>query len=54
MPVVGPWLNTFWDPLTIRVSSGTFCLVYEIDPALKGLTFTDGRVVVDVDVLLKR
>jgi hypothetical protein len=53
-PIIGPWVNTFWDPTTIRPELEQFDLVYEIDPAAKKLTFTDGKVVVDLDVLLKR
>jgi hypothetical protein len=53
-PILGPWINTFWDPITIRPVLEEFDLVCEIEPAAKKLTFTDGKVVVDVDVLLKR
>ena len=53
-PVVGPWINSFWDPLTIRPEMGQLQLIYEIDPAAKNLVFTDGKVSVDVDELLKR
>ncbi len=53
-PVVGPWINAFWDPLDIQPKAGEIDLVYGIDPAAKNLVFTDGRVSTDVDALLKR
>lgn len=53
-PMVGPWINTFWDPVSIRPEMGQLDLVYEIDPAAKNLVFSDGKVSVDVDGLLKR
>ena len=53
-PIVGPWINTFWDPITISPEMGQLQLVYEIDPAAKNLVFTDGTVTLDVDALLKR
>ncbi|HKW65381.1 MAG TPA: hypothetical protein VJN89_22710 [Candidatus Acidoferrum sp.] len=53
-PVRGPWFNTFWDPVDIRPEAGQLNLIYEIDPAAKDLVFTDGRVSINVDELLKR
>jgi hypothetical protein len=53
-PTVGPWINTFWDPLSIQPEMGQLDLIYEIDPASKNLVFTDGNVSIDVDALLKR
>lgn len=53
-PIVGPWMNTFWDPITISPEMGQLQLVYEIDPAARNLVFTDGNVTLDVDALLKR
>lgn len=53
-PIVGPWVNTFWDPLSIQPEVGQLKLIYEIDPAAKNLVFTDGKVSIDVDALLKR
>lgn len=53
-PIVGPWINTFWDPIAISPEMGQLQLVYEIDPAAKNLVFTDGSVTLDVDALLKR
>lgn len=53
-PVVGPWVNSFWDPVAIRPQMGQFRLVFEIDPDAKNLTLTDGRVVIDLDALLKK
>lgn len=53
-PIVGPWINTFWDPIAISPEMGQLQLVYEIDPAAKNLVFTDGNVTLDVDALLKR
>lgn len=42
------------DPLSIQPEVGQLNLIYEIDPAAKILVFTDGKVSVDVDALLKR
>jgi hypothetical protein len=53
-PIVGPWMNTFWDPITINPEMGQLQLVYEIDPAARNLVFTDDNVTLDVDALLKR
>ena len=53
-PIVGPWINTFWGPLSIQPEVGPLNLIYEIDPAAKNLVFTDGKVSIDVDALLKR
>jgi hypothetical protein len=53
-PIVGPWINTFWDPIAISPEMGQLQLVYEIDPAARNLVFTDGDVTFDVDALLKR
>jgi hypothetical protein len=52
--IVGPWINDLWDPITIRPELGQLQLIYEIDPTAKSLVFTDGKVSVDVDALLKR
>lgn len=53
-PIVGPWMNTLWDPIAISPEMGVLQLVYEIDPAARSLVFTDGNVTLDVDALLKR
>jgi hypothetical protein len=53
-PLLGPWMNALWDPITISPEMGQLQLVYEIDPAAKNLVFTDGNVTLDVDALLKR
>jgi len=52
--IVGPWINDLWDPIAISPEMGQLQLIYEIDPAAKNLVFTDGKVSVDVDGLLKR
>ena len=53
-PIIGPWINTFWDPVDVRPEAGELNLIYEIDSAAKNLVFTDGKVSIDVDELLKR
>jgi hypothetical protein len=53
-PILGPWMNAFWDPISIVPETGQLQLIYEIDPASKKLIFTDGNVSLDVDSLLKR
>jgi hypothetical protein len=53
-PLLGPWMNALWDPITISPEMGQLQLVYEIDPAARNLVFTDGNVTLDVDALLKR
>jgi hypothetical protein len=53
-PVMGPWINTFWDPVDVRPEAGELNLIYEIDSAPKNLVFTDGKISIDVDELLKR
>jgi hypothetical protein len=53
-PILGPWMNTFWDLISIVPEMGQQQLIYEIDPAAKNLVFTDGNVTLDVDALLKR
>lgn len=52
--IVGPWINDLWDPIAIGPELGQLQLIYEIDPAAKNLVFSDGKVSVDVDGLLKR
>lgn len=53
-PIIGPWINTFWDPVDVRPEAGELNLIYEIDSAAKNLVFTDGKVSIEVDELLKR
>lgn len=52
--IVGPWINDLWDPIAISPEMGQLLLIYEIDPAVKNLVFTDGKVSIDGEGLLKR
>jgi len=52
-PVLGPWENTFWDPIAIRPVLGTLDVVFVVNAKASKLTFTDGTAVIDLDALLK-
>jgi len=54
MLVIGPWGNTFWDPVEIKPKFGTVYLIYPVPAEATGLVFTDGLVTIDLEPYLKR